>query len=164
MRLEVLHVPDCPNLLPLLERLAQVADLPVVTRVIESDDEAARFGMAGSPTLLVDGVDPFAASDWSLSCRLYRDEDGRIVSVPSVEQLRSAINGRSVDVLSAWRTRAQPLGTAEQLAHRAILRAFAATGQCGPQGGQVGPGCGSVNQPRQRSRRQAPPIRRAGIQ
>ncbi|MEI8406495.1 MULTISPECIES: hypothetical protein [unclassified Kribbella] len=96
MRLEVLHVPDCPNLPLLLERLAQVTDLPVMTRVIDSDDEAARFGMAGSPTLLVDGIDPFAASgDYSLSCRLYRDHDGRVVSVPSIEQLRSAINGRS---------------------------------------------------------------------
>lgn len=36
MRLEVLHVPDCPNLPPMLERLAQVTDLPVVTRVIET--------------------------------------------------------------------------------------------------------------------------------
>lgn len=96
MRLEVLHVSDCPNLPLLLERLARVTDLPVITRVIASDDEAARFGMAGSPTLLVDGVDPFAApGDHGLSCRLYRDHDGRVVSVPSVEQLRSAINGRS---------------------------------------------------------------------
>lgn len=41
MRLEVLHVPDCPSLAPLLGRLAEVTDLPVVTRVIESDADAA---------------------------------------------------------------------------------------------------------------------------
>ena len=131
MRLEVLHVPDCPNLAPMLERLAEVTDLPVETRVIESEDESVRFGMAGSPTLLVDGVDPFAApGDGGVSCRLYRDEEGRIVSAPSVEQLREAITGRStpVGVLSAWRTRALPLDEVERAAYRAILRAFATTG------------------------------------
>lgn len=133
MRLEVLHVPDCPNLPPLLERLGQVTDLPIVTRVVDSDVDAVRLGMAGSPTLLVDGVDPFAAQggyDGGVSCRLYRDQDGRIVSVPSVEELRSAISGRPapVEVLSAWRTRALPLSRGEQETHRAVLRAFAATG------------------------------------
>jgi hypothetical protein len=94
MKLEVLHIPDCPNLPPLLERLAAVTDLPVTTRVIDSDNEAAEFGMAGSPTLLINGVDPFATGDdgdCGVSCRLYRDQDGRIVPAPSVEQLRHAI-------------------------------------------------------------------------
>lgn len=103
MKLEVLHVPDCPNLPPLLERLAEVSDLPVTTRVIDTDADAARFGMAGSPTLLIDGVDPFTAAgdcECGVSCRLYRDEDGRIVRAPSVEQLRDAL------------TRSQPTGGA----------------------------------------------------
>jgi hypothetical protein len=52
--------------------------------------------------------------------------------VPSVEQLREAINGRSMDVLSSWRTRALPLNAVEQATHRAILMAFATTG--GPPG------------------------------
>ncbi|MBB5833283.1 hypothetical protein [Kribbella italica] len=49
MRLEVLSVPDCPNLPPLLERLAQATDLPVVTCVIDSEAGAARFGMGDRP-------------------------------------------------------------------------------------------------------------------
>lgn len=139
MRLEVLHVPDCPNLLPLLERLAEVTDLPVVTRVIETEADAARFGMAGSPTLLVDGVDPFAAEadcGCGVACRLYRDDDGRIVSAPSMEQLRAALAGVAppTEVLSAWRTRALPLEANERAVHQAILRAFAATGR--PPAGQ----------------------------
>jgi len=96
MKLEVLHVPDCPNLQPMLERLAEVTDLPVTTRVIENAADAARYGMAGSPTLLIAGVDPFTAAgqcECGVSCRLYRDHDGRIVSAPSVEQLRDAIPG-----------------------------------------------------------------------
>jgi hypothetical protein len=127
MRLEVLHVQDCPNLPLLLERLVQVTDLPVTTRVIESDADAARFGMAGSPTLLVDGVDPFEAADIGVSCRLYRDADGRIVDVPSVEQLRAAITPTAV--LSAWRRRALPMDVVERAVHQAILRSFAATGR-----------------------------------
>jgi hypothetical protein len=142
MKLEVLHVPDCQNLAPMLDRLGQATDMPVSTRVIDTDAEAARFGMAGSPTLLIDGVDPFsstgngAESTCTVSCRLYRDETGRIVPAPSIEQLRAAI--RSADqqqpatptgVLSAWRARALPLDPVEKAVHQAILRTFATTGQ-----------------------------------
>ncbi|HZX07713.1 hypothetical protein [Kribbella sp.] len=93
MRLEVLHVPDCPNVAPLLERLARVTDLPVTTRPIVSEAAATQYGMRGSPTLLVDGVDPFAVAGecCSMSCRLYRDETGQVVPVPTVEVLRRVL-------------------------------------------------------------------------
>lgn len=139
MKLEVLHVPDCPSLPPLLDRLREVTDLPVTTRVIDSSAEAAEFGMAGSPTLLIDGVDPFATPDpcdSGVSCRLYRDQDGLIVPAPSTAQLRDAIAAAGAErpsspgeVLSAWRTRAQPLDPVEKAVHQAILRGFAATGR-----------------------------------
>ncbi|TDW94498.1 alkylmercury lyase-like protein [Kribbella pratensis] len=139
MKLEVLHVPDCPNLVPMLQRLAEASDLHVTTRLIETDADAAEFGMAGSPTLLIDGVDPFAAGHdcgCGVSCRLYRDPDGRIVPAPSVEQLRVAITAAGQrhdsttpeEVLSAWRTRALPLDPTEKAVHQAILRAFATSG------------------------------------
>jgi hypothetical protein len=133
MRLEVLHVPDCPNLAPMLARLAEVTELPVATRTVDSDADALRFGMAGSPTLLIDGVDPFAEAgrcECGVSCRLYRDQDGRIVAAPSVEQLREAIARAAApgEVLSAWRTRALPLDPVERSTHQAILRSFATTG------------------------------------
>jgi len=98
MKLEVLHVPDCPNLPPMLERLAEVTDLPVATRRIDNDADAARFGMAGSPTLLVDGVDPFTAAgdcECGVWCRLYPDENGQVFSAPSVEQLHDALTATS---------------------------------------------------------------------
>lgn len=128
MSLEVLHVTDCPNLAPMLDRLRQATDLPVSTRIVDTDADAVRYGMAGSPTLLVDGVDPFGPGSCTVSCRLYRDEDGGIAPAPSVAQLRAAI-GTPAGVLSAWRTRAVPLDPAEQDAHRAILRSFASTGR-----------------------------------
>lgn len=90
-------MPDCPNVRPLLERLAQVTELPVVMRVIESEADAERYGMAGSPTLLVDGADPFpTAGECGVACRLYRDPEGRPIAVPSVEQLRAALAGQEV--------------------------------------------------------------------
>jgi hypothetical protein len=145
MRLEVLHVRDCPNLPPMLARLAEVTDQPVTTRLIETETEAVTFGMAGSPTLLIDGVDPFATAqdcdcDCGPSCRLYRDPQGRIVAAPSAEQLRDAITAatgsaqvaataEAGEVLSTWRVRALPQDPVERAVQQAILRAFATTGR-----------------------------------
>ena len=138
MKLEVLHVPDCPNLAVMLDRLGQATDLPVSTRVIGAGADAARFGMAGSPTLLIDGIDPFASdpTSYTMSCRLYRDGSGQIVPAPSVQQLRAAILAAGDDqpatpsgVLSAWRARALPLQPVEKAVHQAILRTFATTGR-----------------------------------
>jgi hypothetical protein len=88
MKVEVLHVPGCPSLALLLTRLAEVlGDLQTVsTREVRSADEAAVLGLVGSPTLLVNGIDPFAqpGRGASLSCRLERD-------VPTVEQLRAVL-------------------------------------------------------------------------
>ncbi|TCM50652.1 alkylmercury lyase family protein [Kribbella sp. VKM Ac-2568] len=136
MKLEVLHVPDCPNLPPMLERLTEATDLPVATRVIDNDTDAERFGMAGSPTLLIDGVDPFTTGGdcgCGVSCRLYRDVAGRIVPAPSIAQLRDSLTAASQptalgEVLSAWRTRALPLDPVEKAVHQAILRSFGTTG------------------------------------
>jgi hypothetical protein len=49
--------------------------------------------MRGSPTLLVNGSDPFALPDSaaSVSCRVYRDESGRSQGAPSVAALRQAV-------------------------------------------------------------------------
>jgi hypothetical protein len=49
--------------------------------------------MHGSPTLLIDGRDPFAGpgAPASLSCRLYRDETGRLGPAPSVDEFRHAL-------------------------------------------------------------------------
>lgn len=98
MRLTVLTVPSCPHLPLLDERLAQVLDgrpdITVSRQVIATDDDAARSGMHGSPTILIGGIDPFAepGQQASISCRLYRDTDGRIGGAPTVTQLRQALN------------------------------------------------------------------------
>jgi hypothetical protein len=52
--------------------------------------------MNGSPTLLINGRDPFPNPnlqdcDCGVACRIYRDEHGRAVPAPSVVQLRAAL-------------------------------------------------------------------------
>lgn len=146
MRLRILHVPDCPNVGVLEERLSDLVDrrpgVEVVREVVGTDDDAVAAGMAGSPTLLVDGVDPFAAPEQapSVSCRLYPDETGHLDRAPSPAQLRRALHldprppvsnaGPSpATALVGWRARAAPLDPVERRVHRMILRAFAGTGR-----------------------------------
>lgn len=97
MDLVLLTVPDCPNAAAFEERLAAaLAGQPpaaVRRRVVVDEPEAAEAGMHGSPTLLINGSDPFAAPGQppSLSCRLYRDASGRTGLVPSMDVLRRAL-------------------------------------------------------------------------
>jgi hypothetical protein len=148
--IEILHVPDCRNLAPSLDRLRQVTDIPATTREVRTEAQAATLGMAGSPTLLINGVDPFAESDGyecGIACRLYRDENNQIMPAPSADQLRAALaqavgreqpaptgNGGTDEPgspggdLSTWRARAVPLEALGRAVHQATLRRFAATG------------------------------------
>lgn len=97
MKLTLLTVPDCPNAAAFQERLAAVlAGHPGVVvhrREIADERAAAEAGMHGSPTLLINGADPFAEPGQppSLSCRLYRDAAGRPAPAPSAEALRQAL-------------------------------------------------------------------------
>ena len=97
MELTVLAVPDCPNAPVLQQRLAgRVAGRPGVTvtrREITDLAEAARWGMHGSPTLLVDGRDPFAVPGTvpAVACRLYEGENGRVEGAPAVSALRRVL-------------------------------------------------------------------------
>jgi Alkylmercury lyase len=146
MQVTVLGVPGCPHVPLLEERLAQVladrSDVTVSREVIATADEAARSGMHGSPTILIDGLDPFAEPGQaaSVSCRLYRDSDGRADGAPSVGHLRRALStaaangGRTggpswLDALGrAGRGRIAPAERGLRAVHQAILRSFAATG------------------------------------
>jgi hypothetical protein len=101
-QLVLLTVPDCPNAAAFEERLtAALAGQPtaVIRRAVGDEREAAEAGMHGSPTLVVDGTDPFAAPGEapSLSCRLYRDGAGQTGPVPSVEELRRVLAAAKED-------------------------------------------------------------------
>lgn len=53
--------------------------LPASYEAIAHEANAVSLGMYGSPTLLIDGADPFAepTSAPTMSCRLYRDNSGQ---------------------------------------------------------------------------------------
>lgn len=98
MRLQILHVLDCPGAEFLDRRLGPLLqarpEIEVIRQVVTTDDEAKRLGMMGSPTILVDGTDlfPGRARQPSLSCRLYPDDQGRLGPAPTSSQLRQALS------------------------------------------------------------------------
>jgi hypothetical protein len=97
MRIDVFTVSGCPHRLLAMTRLREAidhsgVDAAVVERVIDDPGIAATVGMAGSPTILVEGRDLFgsAGSEPSISCRLYRSDSG-VDGAPSVTALIDAL-------------------------------------------------------------------------
>jgi hypothetical protein len=92
----ILHVSDCPNLSLARRRVESALERSGLEAVIEevlvaTDPDALTPGFRGSPTILVDGHDPFAGAMDHLGCRLYVVDD-HIEGAPSVEQLRAALD------------------------------------------------------------------------
>lgn len=95
MKLELLYFDDCPNWEVAAERLDDVASgrgLTVERRLVKTTEEAEAARFRGSPTILVDGQDPFAAGDepFGLACRVYQTPDGPAGS-PTTEQLEAVL-------------------------------------------------------------------------
>ncbi len=144
MQLTVLAVRGCPNAAVLGDRLAAVlggrAGVGVSHQVISDESDAARWGMHGSPTLLIDGADPFAepGQPSSMSCRLYRDQNGQLSGAPSLSQLGQAIEQAAatgpggpawLDALGrAGQGRIAPAERGLRAVHQAVLRSFVHTG------------------------------------
>ncbi len=96
MDITLQYFDGCPNWKDsdaYLEALAAEGLEIVVSRQLISTPEAAsEAGFRGSPTVLIDGIDPFSDSETpiGLSCRMYRTDDGYAGS-PTLDQLRTAI-------------------------------------------------------------------------
>jgi len=95
MKLELLYFDDCPNWEIAAERLDDVAGgrgLTVERRLVTTPEEAQEARFRGSPTILVDGQDPFAAGNepFGLACRVYQTPDGPAGS-PTTEQLKAVL-------------------------------------------------------------------------
>jgi hypothetical protein len=93
----VLYFSGCPNWRTAVERVhlaAGRAGVPVrvSTRLVETQQEAERIGFTGSPTLWLDGVDPFAreGSVPALACRVYATPEG-LRGSPTVAQLSDVL-------------------------------------------------------------------------
>lgn len=98
---EVLHIDECPSWQRTVDDARAVlaelgaTDVRVVERLLASPDEAAAVPFAGSPTILIDGVDPFPTGQTTteLACRVYATEVG-LRGRPSREQLRAVLAER----------------------------------------------------------------------
>ncbi len=97
MEVRIQYFTGCPHWSTALERVMDALartgqQTAVVVERIDSHEDAAATGFHGSPTVLVDGNDPFgrAGGGVGLSCRRYETEDGTEGS-PSPEQLETAL-------------------------------------------------------------------------
>jgi hypothetical protein len=101
LHVELLIIRDCPHA-TLAETLARVTlnelglpHVPVLTTVIETTSEAIRRGFTGSPSIMINGIDPWAqpAGKPALACRLHPSSTG----LPSQYRLAQALCAAVLD-------------------------------------------------------------------
>ncbi|PRX40781.1 hypothetical protein B0I32_1831 [Nonomuraea fuscirosea] len=98
MDIELLYFAGCPNWHLAQERLSKAltiadrSDLVVNLYAVETDEEAQALRFPGSPTIRIDGHDPFpsVASTYGLTCRVYTTPDG-FAGAPTIDQLVQAL-------------------------------------------------------------------------
>ena len=93
MRVELLYFDGCPSWTVADERLTAALrtagrDVSVERRRVETLAEAQALGFLGSPTIRIDGTDPFASGteQVGLACRLYATPAG-LAGAPTTDQL-----------------------------------------------------------------------------
>jgi hypothetical protein len=98
VRVTLRYFDDCPNWQTADANLRQAldatghGDVSVDHEKIETAEAAERLGFIGSPTVLIDGSDPFATpgAPVGLACRIYRTPEG-MRGWPTVEQLSDVL-------------------------------------------------------------------------
>ncbi len=96
MDLALFYFEDCPNWVVADEHLRSLAaddpDILISRHLVDSAEEAERVGFRGSPSILIDGEDPFADPNdpVGFSCRVYQTPDGPAGS-PTLSQLREVL-------------------------------------------------------------------------
>ncbi|MCD4850740.1 MULTISPECIES: hypothetical protein [Micrococcaceae] len=98
MRIELLHIDECPNTAETQERLEAAlrilgrSDLLVHMRQLSSASETTDTEFAGSPTITVDGNDifPTGAVANDLACRVYATPNG-LAGLPTLNQVTEAL-------------------------------------------------------------------------
>ena len=98
MRIELLYFGGCPTYRNAAEDVRRVlaetsveAELELVE--VNSDEEARRLGFPGSPTLRIDGRDPFPVperDEGGLTCRVYATPEG-MKGTPTAAMIREAL-------------------------------------------------------------------------
>ncbi len=103
MRIEILHVEDCPNAAEAGERtraaLAAVGakGREIAYRLITEPAQLEGLDFAGSPTILLDGTDLFPSDGATrdLACRVYVSH-GRMAKLPADDEIAAALRSRGV--------------------------------------------------------------------
>ncbi len=109
MKVELLVVTDCPNEKPAGVLLRSALDdiglshLEFATTVIDTPQAAYERNFVGSPTILINGTDPFLDPNQApaLACRVYNTTEG-LAGIPDLRDLRRALK---VGALSAQQLR-----------------------------------------------------------
>lgn len=103
MEITLQHFNDCPNWKTTAAHLSTLVDdgldATVSYELIDTRELAVARRFRGSPTVLIDGIDPFADEDApvGLACRIYPTEQGPAGS-PSLSQLRHVTTAASKGV------------------------------------------------------------------
>lgn len=98
MTIEFLYFDGCPNSAIAEERLRTAlhesgrGEVPVDRIEVTSPEDADRLGFTGSPTIRVNGRDPFATGQEQVgfACRVYAGPDG-LSGSPTVEQFMEVL-------------------------------------------------------------------------
>jgi len=101
MEVRLRYFGGCPHWRTMHDRLREalraegMASVEPVLERVEAAEDAERLRFIGSPTILVDGRDPFAGgseASFGLTCRVYQTPEG-LGGSPTVDQLRTALQG-----------------------------------------------------------------------
>ena len=98
MDVRLMYFDGCPNWMLARDRLGEAlvtvgADPSAITlQAVETPEDAERLQFRGSPSILIDGTDPFAApgAPVGLACRIFQTDTGPQGS-PSTRQLVAAL-------------------------------------------------------------------------
>lgn len=94
---ELVYFEGCPHAETAYERILEVvsgrSDVRVTKHLVVTQEDAKRRHLHGSPTILVDGIDPFADPDAPIAwaCRIYETSSGHDGS-PTVAMLDQALS------------------------------------------------------------------------
>ena len=97
MEITLQYFDGCPNWEVLDHRIAEAlhgrTDASIIRQRVGTTEEAVRLGFHGSPTILIDGTDPFAepSAPVGLACRVFRTPNG-LAGSPTLEQLHAVFS------------------------------------------------------------------------
>jgi hypothetical protein len=109
LRVELLAVEDCPHLEQARRDLENVLrkgiiETPIQLIFVAGQEDADFLGFQGSPTIRIQGEDvvPQPELPVGLTCRIYRDADGRPTGSPPIEAIRAAVDAHRRGRLQAF--------------------------------------------------------------